>query len=157
MIATLAKEKVRDPDCLLKLYEMHCAALPGWPDPDPGGPIEPPSFARFQEEFETSNYIPDGFFVAVQSNMYLGYCGLGFTKQRDQARAAGTAVRASLRGQGIATALKLRTVEYAQRHGYKTILANTASPSMFAVNKKVGFRCLSGLAEVRLVRRSQKQ
>jgi GNAT superfamily N-acetyltransferase len=157
VITTLAKERVQDPDCLYRLYEMHCAALPGWPDPDPGGPVEPPTFARFLEEFKTANYIPEGLFIAVQSNEYLGYSGLGFTRQNDQARAAGTAVRANLRGQGIATALKLRTVEYARRRGYKTILTNTASPAMFAINEKVGFRCLSGLAEVRLVRRSQEE
>jgi GNAT superfamily N-acetyltransferase len=157
MITTLAKEQVRDPDCLCRLYEMHCSALPGWPDPDPGGTIEPPTFARFLQEFKVSNYIPDGLFIAVQGNAYLGYSGLGFTKQHDQARAAGTAVRANLRGQGIATALKLRTVEYAERHGYKTILTNTASPAMFAINEKVGFRCLSGFAEVRLVRRLQEE
>ena len=67
---------------------------------------------------------------------------------------AGTAVRAEARGQGIATALKARTLQYARRHGYREILTSTANPAMRRVNEKLGFH--AGLAEVRVVRRLEE-
>ncbi len=45
------------------------------------------------------------------------------------------------RGLGIATALKLRTIEYAQRDGYRVIRTFNSSrnDAMLAINQNLGF------------------
>ena len=58
-------------------------------------------------------------------------------------------MRPAWRQRGIATALKLRTVAYAQRCGYASTIAHTASPTMLAIDERLGFR--RERAEVRLL------
>jgi len=154
-ITTLAEEQERRPDYLCALTDAHNAALPGWPDPDPD-PVpalpSPWSYGRFAQSLDELRPIPEAFFIACRGEEYLGYSGLGVNeKAAGGLLSAGTAVRADARGQGVATALKIRTVQYACQHGYEEIRTTTANPAMRFVNEKIGFR--AGTAEVRLVRR----
>jgi GNAT superfamily N-acetyltransferase len=52
-----------------------------------------------------------------------------------------TGVRREYRGKGVAMALKLKTIEYAQRHGYAVIKTWNESNNvgMLAINEKLGF------------------
>src|SRR5205085_2500645 len=52
-----------------------------------------------------------------------------------------TAIHAEYRGRGIALALKLKTIAYAQQHGFHEIRTAVESnnPSMLAINAKLGF------------------
>jgi hypothetical protein len=52
-----------------------------------------------------------------------------------------TGVARPYRRQGVATALKLRSIEYARRHGYRTIRAwnRPVHAAMLALNDKLGF------------------
>ncbi len=52
-----------------------------------------------------------------------------------------TGVIAPFQGHKVATALKLRTVEYARQHGYRTIRTFNSSrnEAMLAINRKLGF------------------
>jgi RimJ/RimL family protein N-acetyltransferase len=52
-----------------------------------------------------------------------------------------TGVDPAFRGRGVAVALKLRTIEFAQRNGYERISTwvESNNPSMLAVNEKLGF------------------
>lgn len=148
-IGTLAYERAHEPACLHKLYELHLAALPDWPDPDPSPPAQP-AFAEYARRFERDEIMPEGFFIAKQGERYVGYSGLA----ADPASAgvliaAGTAVHPAWRGRGIGMALKLRTVLFAQQQGYGTVIAHTANPTMLAINVRLGFR--RERAEVRLV------
>jgi GNAT superfamily N-acetyltransferase len=61
-----------------------------------------------------------------------------------------TATLKEFRGEGIATALKVRGIEYAKKMGYKDILTSTRNTNtpMEAVNRKLGWR--SNYSEVRL-------
>ena len=96
--------------------------------------------------------IPEAFFIACRGEEYLGYSGLSPNeKEPGGLLSAGTAVRAEARGQGIATALKARTVQYAGHHGHRAIRTSTGNPAMQRVNENLGFQ--PGRAEVRLVRR----
>jgi GNAT superfamily N-acetyltransferase len=61
-----------------------------------------------------------------------------------------TAVDPAWRRQGIATALKLRGIQYARKHSIRAIRTNTASAGMLALNERLGFRRIG--AEVRLVK-----
>jgi GNAT superfamily N-acetyltransferase len=149
-VSTLAYERAHDPAVLQKLYELHAAALPDWPDPDPG-PSNSLTLAEYLRRFEQDAILPEGFFIAKRGNDYVGYSGvLEALDAPGQLYSAGTAVRPSARRQGVATALKARTIAFAQQHRYRLLLANTASPLMLALNLRLGFR--RERAEVRLVR-----
>ena len=68
--------------------------------------------------------------------------------------AIGTGVRPALRGQGIATALKVRVIAEVRERGLKTLYSTTANPAMLKVNERLGYRLTT--TEVRLVRRLQE-
>lgn len=148
-ISTLAYERAHDHAALHKLYDLHTAALDAWPNPDPG-PNIPPSFGEYARRFEQSTIIPEGFFIARQAGIYVGYSGLAYSASApQQLQTVGTAVRPALRRHGIATALKLRVLDFARQRGYTSLITHTASPTLLALNLRLGFR--RERAEVRLV------
>ena len=138
-ITTFADERIHDPACVHKLHALQHAVLPDWPDPDPA-PFQPMAFEDFVRRLAEADALPDALFIAKADDYYVGYCGMF---------ALGTAVRPAYRGQGLATALKVRSIEYAQRHDYRTAITCTANPAMLAVNEKLGYR--HELTEVRLI------
>lgn len=148
-ISTLAYERAHDPNALRKLYDLHTAALDAWPNADPG-PAIPPSFEEYARRFDQSAIIAEGFFIARQGGVYVGYSGLAHTTSApQQLQTVGTAVRPALRRRGIATALKLRALDFARQRGYISLVTHTASPTLLALNLRLGFR--REHAEVRLV------
>ena len=78
-------------------------------------------------------------FLAVRDGRYVGFTG-----------ALGTAVDPAFRGQGIATALKLRAVSYARDHGLVTLHTSSGNPVMLRINEQLGFQPVS--TEIRLVK-----
>jgi len=52
-----------------------------------------------------------------------------------------TGVDKDFRGRGVAVALKLRTVQFAQQNGFERISTwvENNNPSMLAINEKLGF------------------
>jgi GNAT superfamily N-acetyltransferase len=149
-ISTLGYERAHDPAVLHKLYDLHLAALPDWTDPDPA-PSNALTFAEYLRRFEQDAVLPEGFFIAKRGNQYIGYSGV--VQALDTPRrlfSAGTAVRPPARHMGVATALKVRTIAFAQQQKYQLLIANTASLPMLALNLRLGFR--RERAEVRLVR-----
>jgi GNAT superfamily N-acetyltransferase len=154
-ISTLAEEQARDPHCWIKLHALHDAARLGWADPDPdpdAGPAAPQPYQEFEQMLRGLNPIPEAFSIAHAQGRYLGYSGLAPNPEDPRCLySANTAVRPEARGNGIATALKVRTVEYAKRHGYSAIQTSSANPAMIAINEKLGFQPL--WSEVRLVKR----
>jgi mycothiol synthase len=146
-ITTLAAERARDPDCLLKLYELHAAItreipLPGHPHPAPG-------LAWFERYIQSSPLaLPDACFIAKDGEHYAGESFLhrieGTPGELSQKV---TGVHSDYRGYGIAVALKLATITYAQQQGYTRIWTGVESnnPSMLAINARLGFAQEPGL------------
>jgi mycothiol synthase len=146
-ITTLAEERTRDPECLPKLYELYTTItreipLPGHPHPAPG-----------LDWFERYCYsgplaLPDACFIAKDGVRYAGESAMqrieGVPGELDQKT---TGVHSDYRGYGIAVALKLATIAYAQQHGYTRIWTAVESnnPSMLAINAKLGFVQAPGL------------
>jgi GNAT superfamily N-acetyltransferase len=58
-----------------------------------------------------------------------------------------TGVLREYRRRGIATALKVKTIEYARNHGYRFIVTQNASVNaeMLALNEKLGFKRSVGI------------
>jgi GNAT superfamily N-acetyltransferase len=74
---------------------------------------------------------------------------LRVTGGRTLIRVLGTAVRPDFRGQGIATALKVRAITDARDRGVTTVRTLTGNPAMLRVNERLGFRTTS--TEIRLI------
>jgi GNAT superfamily N-acetyltransferase len=148
-ITTFAHERERDPTYLQKLHDLQNAVLPDWPDPDPG-PFTPIAFEAFVRRFAQPTFLADALYIARSRDIYVGYSGLERdTEAPERLISCGTAVRPAQRLHGVATALKVRTIDYAQRCSATNILTATANPAMLAVNRKLGFR--PRRVEVRLV------
>jgi GNAT superfamily N-acetyltransferase len=121
---------------------LYNAARQGWPDPDPG-----PETPRTPAQLRDRHYIAAQEHRIGIEQCFLAACGgryVGFTG------ALGTAVHPAFRGQGIATALKLRAIMSARDHAIATLDTSTGNPAMLRANERLGFRLVS--TEVRLVR-----
>jgi len=144
VLTTLAEERGRTGDaCWANLCDLHNAAREGWPDPDPGpGPgqeeLHTPEEIRRLYHLHQQDW-PGLGFLAVHGEQYVGFVG-----------PLGTAVRPSLRGRGLATALKVREVADAQERGVSTLDGATGNLAMLKVNERLGYQRTS--TEVRLVR-----
>ncbi len=142
VITAMEPELARRRDGWEEFGRLYNAAREGWPDPDPG-PVAPVAAAELRRrhlaDLQEHGVAPGECFLAVRGDRYVGFTG-----------ALGTAVEPAFRGQGVATALKVRAIGYAREHGVATMDTNTGNPAMVAVNEKLGFRLAS--TEVRLVR-----
>jgi mycothiol synthase len=141
VITTLAQEQARDPDWLPKLYKLHIdlsrdVPIPGYPLPTP--PIE--WFAEHVAGLPVS--LPEAFFIVRDGQRYVAESYMQASEgELDVLDQEVTAVDREYRGRGIALALKLKTIEYAQQHGYAEIRTGVESnnPHMLAINAKLGF------------------
>ncbi|HEY3248194.1 MAG TPA: GNAT family N-acetyltransferase [bacterium] len=141
-LTTLQDELRGNPHCLPAVYEMHCILDMGAPRDDPELP-SPPTYAGFRHiSIDSPLTLLDGYFLAKRGDVYVGESVL---KRSDAERTwlhqELTGVIPECRGLGIATALKLRTVEYAKAHEYRTIQTWNSSKNgpMLSINGKLGF------------------
>lgn len=138
-ITTLADEK-RDPECLKKLHELYVVIMEDVPHPDQYTPVDFEHFLRYS--IEHPDAIAEGYFIAKDGDRYIGLSNLRRSKEEPKDLYQGlTGVRREYRGQGVAMALKLKTIEYAQRHGYTVIKTwnESTNVGMLAINDKLGF------------------
>jgi mycothiol synthase len=141
VIEALEDEQNRTAACWQRFCDLYNAARQGWPDPDPG-PVDaltPQEFQHLYRRYEANAGTgADRCYLARRENLYLGFTG-----------ALGTAVRPAFRGQGIATAIKMRAITDARDRGVATMRTSTGSPAMLQVNERLGFRTTS--TEIRLI------
>lgn len=147
-LTTLAAEIQRGADWLPGLYELYVRV--GGEVPIPIYPHRAPRPEWLAEQaIGLPESLPEAFVIVRDGPCYVGMSYLhmdpgdpGRLFQRI------TAVRPEYRGHGIAVALKLKTIEYAQRHGCHEISTAVESnnPNMLAINHKLGFQQREGLA-----------
>lgn len=142
VLTTLAEELRRNPDCLPVVYQLHCTLDVDTPRDDPEPP-RPPSYETFLATTARGSLsLPDAYFLAKIGEMYVGESVLKRSVSDERwLHQELTGVVPAFRGLGIATALKLRTIEYAQRGGYREIQTrnNDRNAPMLAINAKLGF------------------
>ena len=131
----LAEEQRDEIDWESQLFGLHRIALESWPNDDPTRPIEYPP----REAFALSVTQPEKLFIAKVGGSYVGYCG-----------ELGTAVHPAFRRRGIATALKVNFVDFAQKHGTEVLFTSSANPAIIRMNKRIGYR--TEKTEVRLIK-----
>ncbi len=128
-----------DPDRDRKLYEMEWLVEKDVPAPKP--PTKMP-FAEWQKIWTRTNLIPDAWWIAVQDGQYVGQTNLWGSQARADLLYTGlTGVVRSHRRMGIASALKVQAVRYAQENGIGEVRtwneANNAG--MLDINVRLGF------------------
>lgn len=134
-VAELASDPARD----RKLYELEWLIDRDVPS------VEPPSklpFEEFQKVWERSSLLPDGWHVALDGSEYVGMTNV-FSSQADpKVYYVGlTGVIRSHRSRGIATALKLKSVEYARERGVGEIRTwnESNNAKILGINNRMGF------------------
>ncbi|MFD1738905.1 GNAT family N-acetyltransferase [Bacillus salitolerans] len=145
-ITTLAKEKRVDGHYNEKLKELNERTWFDFPREALLPPM-PPNDNWLHYE----NNIEEAFFIAKDGNQFIGYSHLcTFSDTSKKLLQGNTAVLGEFRGKGVATALKIEGIQYAQANGYEGIFTshrNTNIP-MNTVNEKLGWKRY--VSEVRL-------
>lgn len=139
-IATLAELQFRDPDWQEHVWELDCTCT--WDEPLPDT-FSPPTLEQYvKEELGTPSFMPEAWFMALDGESYVGMAVLyKDTANPKRLQAGFTAVRRAYRRHGIATALKLRTIAFAQAYGAEAIdTGNQEDNPMFQINLRLGFQ-----------------
>ncbi len=139
-IVTYAEARERDPACLRKLHELLNPVMADEPGRQPFAPVPLETVARW---FSARSLLPDACFIAIDGDRYVGLTSLRLADEVAGSITQGfTGVLREYRRRGIATALKLRALEYARQHGYSFIRAfcHHLNHSVMALNEKLGFR-----------------
>ncbi|MCX7967664.1 MAG: GNAT family N-acetyltransferase [Armatimonadetes bacterium] len=148
-IVTLADEQRFDSDCMRKLYELQRTI--GKEVPISGHFTFAP-FDDFVRWMERPNLLPDAFFIAKKGNEYIGISNLALMRTDETAclYQEQTGVLSRYRRRKIATALKIKAIEYAKRNGFRCIITHNASdsPTMLALNEKLGFKRRLGIVKM---------
>jgi len=140
-ISTFADELASDPDAAHKAYELtdHCRRdVPAMDQPTDV------TFEEWKKDWtDAPSFLADAFFVAVDAQgRWLGMSNLQRSIEDPSFIWQGlTGVRREARGKGLAMALKLMTVRYAQRLGVDHIKTwnDQRNQPMLAINVAMGF------------------
>lgn len=129
-----------DPNWQRNFYELDWACTLDEPSPDPltQQPIE-----DFVNQFlNDPDFMPEAWFIALDGNQYVGLTGLFKVPANSERFYSGfTGVLPSHRRRGIATALKVRAIEFARQYGVKFIKTNNEENNpMYNLNLMLGFQ-----------------
>jgi N-acetylglutamate synthase-like GNAT family acetyltransferase len=150
-ITMVSRTQYNDAEFWERITDLHDAAREGWPDPDPGGPVTSTDPARLRRMLLPSQDSAISFLIASDGGQLVGYSLLSRRLDTGEAQFASTAVRPSVRGRRIATALRARCILSACQAGFATVRSASGSASLIRINARLGFQ--ETYSEVRLVRR----
>lgn len=123
-----------------KLYALTSRIDPDVPTNE--GRSETPPFEEFEKYFDRPEWDANALLLAAnEAGDWVGVSQLGFQESTNIAWTFLTGVLPEFRGQGIAYALKLRTLDAARARGCPLILTENHEDNapMRAINKKLGF------------------
>jgi mycothiol synthase len=144
-ITTFATEaRRRGTDRLARnIYDTELVIARDEPGNDPDI-TEDMSFERFVSvEIETPDALPDGHFLALDSDQLVAVSRVMRDLNHPHILRQGfTGTHPEYRGQGLAQALKLRTIQFARDHGYREIRTSNdfTNEPMLHINDAIGFR-----------------
>lgn len=135
-------------DGLPKLFELSMALMGDVPHPEGAPAFTIEDFRRFSA---SPSFRPEGFFVLADGERWIGLSGVLIQEGRP-AYTAFTAIDRDYRGRGLATTLKLATIEFVQRLGVPAMRTtnDTVNYPMVAVNEKLGYRRLPARVAMKL-------
>lgn len=138
-IKTMTELMKSDPDNAQNTYELYWQISKDVPSPEP--PTKP-IFETFSKKlFGSPNFLPEAFWIAVDGDTYVGTTCLWKTSDSAQLEVGLTGVIRDYRRRGIALALKLRSIAYAQTHGNPSLKTwnDSLNDPMLAINNRLGF------------------
>ncbi len=139
-IVPVAELSLRDADWQRRIYELDVSVTEDTPSPHPYTHAPFPLYA--QNEFEDPNFMPEAWFVALADGQYVGMTNLGMANEAAKImHTYFTGVRRDYRRRGIALALKVRAIRFAQNLGAHLILTNNEENNpMYLMNLALGFQ-----------------
>jgi mycothiol synthase len=138
---TLTEELQHGETSLRKLHDLvqHIAAdMPRQAD------FTPLSYDQWKTLLSKSpRLLPEGYVIAKDGPESVGMSNLLRNEKMPRTLSQDdTGVRREYRGRGIATALKIKVIEFARKNGYESIETwnDSTNAAMLAVNAKLGFK-----------------
>lgn len=135
----LAEIQPEDPDWQMKAYDTIWELLQDVPMPEP---LKRYSFDEWRKRtIETETFLPEGWFIAVDDGRWVGLSQLWQKPHTTRRLSTGlTGVVRSHRRMGIATALKVKAIEFAKAYGPAIInTGNEENNPMYQLNLELGF------------------
>lgn len=122
-----------------KVYDLEWDLLKDVPSPDPLTPTGLDHYDR--NVLQNPEFMPDAYYVALDGADYVGMSNLWRdTVNRQRLNTGLTGVRRSHRRRGIATALKVHGIRFAQTYGAKSIeTGNEEHNPMYQLNLQLGY------------------
>ena len=140
-----------DPTALHKVYELHQTLVQDVPDPALRTKV---AFDSWKDGYSSTNpyFFPEANFMALYDGTYIGLTSLWGSRNDEKLYTGMSGVRREYRRNGLATALKLRSIAFAQELGTRVLMTsnNSANP-MLQLNLKLGFEMYD--AELKFVKR----
>lgn len=133
---------------LYALYKETDLDSPGYVGTDPAE--YPPFDAWYEDLFGEALTIPEGVIIAVDRGQFVGVTILQKQGDGGALYTEYTGVRRAYRGRQIALALKLLSIRFAHQSGAPYMLTknDSSNTAMLAVNRKLGYRKISGRFEL---------
>jgi GNAT superfamily N-acetyltransferase len=138
-IVSAAGLEARGEDWKRKAWELTGEIIHDVPDDDE---LTNEPFEAYVKVFDNPDFIPEGYFVAIDAGRYVGTSSVWKRRSRQgELHTRLTGVVRSHRRRGIATALKVRAQSFAKSIGAAAILTdNEENNPMFDLNVSLGFR-----------------
>lgn len=149
-IATLEQLKEHFPDWMQRYYDLFIPIETDIPSPDDSTPQPLEEFAK---GFNNPSHLPDAQFIALDGDDWVGLSTLNKDIANPKRLWVGiTGVLRSHRRKGIATALKLKTIQYAIDYGAEWLqTGNEENNPMYDLNVMLGFKPMPAWLELRKV------
>ncbi len=148
-VKSLTQLQQEDSDWLQKTYDLDWETVQDVPSVD--GHTKMPLDEWTQKLLNAPNFMPEGWFIALDGADYVGLTMLWRDSTRSDKLGTGlTGVVRSHRRRGIATALKVRALAYARARGIVEVdTDNEENNPMYQLNLQLGFRPVPALIELR--------
>jgi GNAT superfamily N-acetyltransferase len=153
---TLAEEHRQGQGSLRKIHELVQLIQADMPREADFTPLSYEDWDTYS--LKNPQLLPDGYFLAKDGSNFVGMSDVhridsepGVLNQDD------TGVIREYRGRGIATALKLKVIDFGKKNGYRTIKTwnDSVNASMLAINNKLGFKRKVGWILMEKILRSE--
>ncbi|MEM8858574.1 MAG: GNAT family N-acetyltransferase [Chloroflexota bacterium] len=150
-IYDLDELKGKYPDWQRRIYDLEWPIVKDMPLPFP---IKREPFEDFQKGLDNPRNLPKGSFYAIDesNDKWVGLSTVRKFGADNEAVSVGlTGVIPEYRRKGIATALKVRTVDFAKKYGAKSIRTdNEENNPMYDLNMQLGFKPQPAIINYRL-------
>lgn len=145
-IVSLAQLQERDAQWKVKTHAIIAAALKDIPSPDE---LTEFTFDQFERALGSPNFLPEGVFLAMDADQVVAISELWGSQANPQKLYTGlTGVLRAYRRRGVATAVKVHAIQFAQSYGATIIETdNEENNPMYQLNLQLGFRPQPAIVE----------